>query len=254
MQGPKNPLAQILNQSLQVQRDLLVATRLSLCREPFVAEFPFEDSLIRLYVPWAATDIIQRSIVLNGRFNEFDLLKTIRRFVTEGSYNVIDAGANIGNHAVFFSQFLTSGTVHAFEALPPTYEILRRNVELNPRGSIVPHNVLLGEQDAEMVVTRFVPGNVGATSFRPAIGTPQKRYAARSIDSLGIENVGFMKIDVEGLQHQVLSGARRTIERDRPLLWMEVNEGDADVGPLLASLGYSRKQALDPTNFLWRPD
>ena len=63
------------------------------------------------------------------------------------------------------------------------------------------------------------------------------------LDDLEIENVGFIKIDVEGFELQVIEGARETIERDKPVLVIEIEEAHTkkDIGAsieLVEAMGY----------------
>jgi FkbM family methyltransferase len=58
-----------------------------------------------------------------------------------------------------------------------------------------------------------------------------------TIDSLGLVNVTFMKIDVEGHEVAVLNGAADTIKRDRPRLFVEVEQRVQPVSQVTGLLG-----------------
>ena len=47
----------------------------------------------------------------------------------------------------------------------------------------------------------------------------------RTLDGMGLENVRFVKADVEGSEREVLDGARATIARDRPVILLEILSG-----------------------------
>ena len=69
------------------------------------------------------------------------------------------------------------------------------------------------------------------------------KVKAVTLDSENIPNVGFIKIDVEGAEHEVLKGSRRTIKKFRPNLLVEIEErhrpgATGDIPAYLNSLGY----------------
>jgi len=96
-----------------------------------------------------------------------------------------------------------------------------------------------------------VPRNLGR--FSPNMATLQEvddgvdyiteKVECATLDSLGCENVGFIKIDVEGHEQPVLEGGRQTIARDKPVMLIEVNDRtgrprDNAVVRQVTSMGY----------------
>ncbi len=136
----------------------------------------------------------------------------------------IDIGANKGVYTHLLSR-LASG-VEAFEPNPKIYRILTRYLPRN----VVAHQVALSDSvgTAELIV----PMHGGGYSNQTASLNPRKRndgarsvrVAQRTLDSYGFNNVGFIKIDVEGFESAVLTGARETILRERPIMQIELEE------------------------------
>ena len=68
--------------------------------------------------------------------------------------------------------------------------------------------------------------------------------SVRTLDEFAIPNVGFLKIDVEGLELDVLEGAIKTISRDRPAMLIEIEQryhperSITDIFDRLGALGY----------------
>lgn len=130
---------------------------------------------------------------------------------------ILDIGANIGtiSQALEFSGF----TVEAFEPQPEVFELLCQNF----KGKT--HNVALGRTAGTTVMpnvdysqhNNFGGLSCGMTSkSRGAIKVPMRR-----LDEYGFNNVGLMKIDVEGYEEEVLRGGLETIKRCNPILYLE---------------------------------
>jgi FkbM family methyltransferase len=136
----------------------------------------------------------------------------------------IDIGANKGVYTHLLARLCQS--VEAFEPNPKIYRILTRALPRN----VVAHDVALSDRvgTAELIVPLYS----GGFSNQHASLSPKKRDATsgivrvsqRTLDSYGFHNVGFIKIDVEGFEAAVLTGARETILRERPVLQVELEE------------------------------
>ncbi len=136
----------------------------------------------------------------------------------------VDIGANKGVYSHLLARVCQS--VEAFEPNPKIYRILTRTLPRN----VVAHQVALSDRvgTAELIV----PLTSGGFSNQTASLNPRKRndgagvvrVAQRTLDSYGFNNVGFIKIDVEGYEPAVLAGARETIMRERPVMQVELEE------------------------------
>jgi FkbM family methyltransferase len=134
-----------------------------------------------------------------------------------GEAEIIDVGANIGNHAVYWAR--AGSRVHAYEPNPEALYWLRKNVELNDlEDRIEIHAVAVGEESGFCSVTSTTPGNLGATRFDTH---PAGDYPIVSLDNEALSNIGALKIDVEGHEVEVLNGARRLLEAEHPVLMVE---------------------------------
>ena len=138
----------------------------------------------------------------------------------------IDAGANRGYYSWALSR--VGATVEAFEPNP----VLARfaQAKLGRRARL--HEVALSDRDGVAIL--YVPrrasgsslhiiGNLGNVYAHDSVDEIQVRLA--TLDSYGFENVGFLKIDVEGSEMEVLAGARETIRINRPTLLVELLAG-----------------------------
>lgn len=148
------------------------------------------------------------------------VLQKLAPYIKPGTL-VFDLGAAIGDHTVFYLNAVgPQGTVVAFEPHPVEFECLKRNC---PTALCIPHAV--GE--TEGVVFLFHQPDIigGSRLIDPALGWPMSMVRRMTIDKNCVLNrpVSFMKIDIEGCEAQALRGAKQTILRDRPVIWMEIN-------------------------------
>ncbi len=190
--------------------------------------------------------------------DEVDLLKGLlrqrRRHFGDGVV-AIDGGANIGVHTVEWARMMHGwGTVLSFEAQELVFYALAGNVAVNNCLNARVRWAALGSSCGELAIPQLdphVPASFGSLELRQrpgteAIGQPisydtgMAAVPMVSIDSLALPRVDFVKLDVEGMEVEVLSGARETIAKHKPMLVVEVIKSDrAVLEATLASWGYS---------------
>ena len=74
-------------------------------------------------------DTIQKHLA-NNRFFEIQDLEFMKQFIDSNTV-IIDIGANIGNHSVYFSKFTDAKTIYVIEPIPRAYKLLLANIALN---------------------------------------------------------------------------------------------------------------------------
>jgi FkbM family methyltransferase len=190
---------------------------------------------------------IGRSLLEYGEWCEFeiDLLSTV---VKPGD-TVIDAGANIGTHALAFSKMVgPDGRVLAFEPQSRLLKLLQENVERN-LCSVEIKQCALGAVAGTIPMADLPPDdqpfNFGAVPLSaPAPSGGQTTVV--TIDSLGL-NPSLIKIDVEGMESDVIRGAIETIKRCEPVIYLECNGDDTSaVAIVLAEIGYRAYWSIGP--------
>ncbi len=166
---------------------------------------------------------------------------------------VLDIGANIGLTTLRMAHRVgPSGRVHSFEPNPKLFPRLTEMVERNGLSNITLHAVALGPREDRL--TLYVPkGNMGAASIMPeriANATDKFEVPVRPLDAVlgDLGAVKLIKIDVEGGEAGVLSGAGTLIQRTRPkAIIYELNSASTNnraenarfVSNFLDGLGYS---------------
>lgn len=173
----------------------------------------------------------------------------------------VDIGANIGNHANFFSFRGVRGS--AFEPAKANFELLKKNCPFFDN-----HNVALSSFTGSSTLLTYSDsmGNnrlleSGAAKKQDASGSEVVRLAR--LDDYSIDTASLVKIDAEGAELEILRGAQQTLRSTYPDLWIELHEDKnlkgssisytrQDVADFLKSLGYSHFFKLDSTNFIFR--
>jgi FkbM family methyltransferase len=170
---------------------------------------------------YANDEYIGRSLDLYGEFSQGEM-ELFNGYLRPGM-TVIDVGANIGVHTVYFANAVgPSGHVIAFEPQHVLYQMLCGNVALNGHYNVVALNAGLGAQPGTILVPRVDyarPGNFGGLS----LGKWEKgdEVPLRTLDSYGLEACHLIKIDVEGMELAVLEGASSVLDEHQPLLYVE---------------------------------
>ena len=128
----------------------------------------------------------------------------------------VDVGAHCGFMTRDMGRFFN--VVYAFEPEPENYRCLFENTLGVP---VAAYNVALGAFEGEMGMLQPAPTNSGA--WEPcSIRDAQIKVPMRTLDSYGLENVDFLKIDVQGGEMAVLEGAEDTLRRCEPVIMVEV--------------------------------
>ena len=171
------------------------------------------------------------NILLHHGVYEADELDALTR-AARGCRVILDVGANVGWYSLHLARLLRAdgGRIYAMEPVPDTFRALARNVELNAlQDTVVATNAGFGSE-AKMI-SFFVPAFTGsvAASQRPLFpGEANREIVCRLtmlddfVEEQGIAHVDLIKADVEGAELDVLRGARRTLERDKPILFLEM--------------------------------
>ena len=169
---------------------------------------------------WRARRYFWRSLRHTGEWE----LKELARYVPRDRL-AIDVGGNIGIYSYHMGR-LSSGVI-TFEPNPVYAARLRRiglgkrleEVALSDRAGAAELRIPLWEgaeaPGMASLDSRAVPEDILARTVQVPL---------RRLDDYALDNIGFIKIDVEGHEEGVLRGAMQTIERHRPTLLVEIEE------------------------------
>ena len=204
----------------------------------FIYSFERYGKIISMYLPHYEVDYIQQFIAKWADFYEAEDLEYLRNVYLRDGNVILDIGANIGNHTVFFSKICNAERVYAFEPISETYSTLCRNLALNHiEDTVVVYNVALGNTSGKAKIKCFDPYNIGAAQVEEA---HDGSISMKRLDDYKFERIDFIKIDVEGFEYDLLKGAKNTLSKFSPVIYIEIFEGNfSKVDKLLRSYGYT---------------
>jgi FkbM family methyltransferase len=211
--------------------------------DPPIHQFYYRNQLVRFAV-WNPNDVVQREHV-RGDFYEIDDLEYHRSLIPVGA-TVVDVGANVGNHSVYYACCTRAVRVVAIEACPECFTKLQRNIEINPlaRKKCQTINSGVGEKTGRATLRPGPPDNSGLTQLTLEDSGPIEIV---TLDSLIPEEreVTLLKIDVEGMESAVLRGATESLREHRPVLSIECRVGrEAEITQLLDEHRYRRERTF----------
>ena len=160
-------------------------------------------------------------------------LSWIFQRLLQPGHTVLDVGANIGCMSLVARQLVgPTGTVHAFEPQPGLVSLLRESAKRNGFSNLHVHGLALGA--ANQTLELAIPaGNLGAASFARVMPPYQSvrkiavpvHNASEYFESLNLDRIRLMKMDVEGFEAEVIRGAMDYFAGNRPdVIVSEMND------------------------------
>ena len=211
---------------------------------------------VKFYLPLFYIDHLQKIIFQNRDFYEKETLNYLK--TNFGQFEtIVDAGANIGNHVLFFCSQMKAKKVYCFEPNHYTSSVLAKNVELNDLDKIVEiHKSALGEKKGQGIQQGFSLSNTGMNRIASGGDTMEGNTAEIvCLDDFNYAKIDFIKIDVEGFELSVLKGAEKTILRTHPVIMIEVfDENKMIIDDIMRSYGYRKSVTLEEFNCIYIAD
>lgn len=211
-------------------------------------QFKFEGRRV-VILGYSTSDWIYTSIENTKTFYEADLLKYIRFALRNRDGCILDVGANIGNHSVFFGMFMKNKIV-SFEPNPSVFKILETNLLAN-NIEFKAYNIGLGADDGRFAIDDEHEGaknNIGAARLDENVNG---EAIVRRLDDLA-EKINFkdegilaIKVDIEGMEPEMLRGGASTLKKYKPDLFIEISNEQMmhEITGILLPLGYKRLYA-----------
>lgn len=188
------------------------------------------------------------------------------RAVARQSRTVFDVGANLGIYSLSARAANPDSTVHAFEPTPTHAAHLRGTLAANGVDGVHVHEAAVGRVSGEAVLNVCTGDRLDNEGMNFVTATPQApetlSIRMTSLDDFcethGIESIDLMKMDVQGIERDVLDGARRLLAEGRlGTVFVELNWEDSpgqpcpatDVVDVLAMRGFEFSEPRWPLRF-----
>lgn len=137
-----------------------------------------------------------------------------------------DVGAHIGQYSLLASERCRE--VHAFEAVPTTFEYLRRNIRQNRLANVTVNNLAVSDACGTVEIHESSADNLGSSSL---VAPDRVSGHVYTVPAISLDEYvkthpepDLVKMDVEGAELLVLQGAGSLLKRRHPVLVAEVNE------------------------------
>lgn len=195
-----------------------------------------------------------------GEFSESEV-QLFKKTIVNGDV-VLDIGANIGAHTITFSRLAgEKGSVLGFEPERNNFYTLAGNVAINNLRNTKVYQMAVADETGEISIPEIdmqKTTNFGAIELSKSSAYEMSyKVPMTTIDQLNLNKINFIKIDVEGMETEVIKGAEKTIKQFRPLIYAENDRQEKSEGliSLLKSLGYKIYQhaapMFNPANFFF---
>lgn len=196
-----------------------------------------------------SNDHVQKRLVKHNSIYEEYILKHLERYMPKNLV-IIDAGAHIGTHSLFWAKYTQAKSIWAFEPQKDIFQILQKNIEINGFENIIhAFNIGLSDKDGKASISATVPNISALTQIKEDANGD---IELKSLDTFDFKNekIDFIKIDTERHEFLILKGGKDLIQKYRPRLLVETSyETDKEVVELIKSYNY-KEVAMFPDEYI----
>jgi len=214
-----------------------------------ITSFEIGGRKFHFYLP-DTEDLIQRTLRETNAFHDLEVLADMMLRIAPGDL-ILDCGANIGNHAIFLAG-AAEATVVALEPFQHCFDILDRNIAINDLdGRVLPINMACGSANGTGEVIPGGPTNLGQTRVATNVKGMGAEVQIIALDELELPApVRLIKIDVEGMEADILRGAANILTRNAPVIYAEArtDEALAEISGIISPLGYTPTVRFNTTS------
>ena len=212
----------------------------------------FKDDIFRKgnyywYVPNYPYEFYQ-NLVVDGKdlFVDLPNLELIDKILPENAV-ILDVGANIGNHTIYWLKQSPKKAkyIYAFEVIDDTFKICKKNIELNKlTDKTTLFNFGLGASntrasiDTKLEVEMDKVLGVHTTGSTSMDEDKNGNFVIKKLDDIKFKHnkIDFVKIDVEGMEVDVIKGGMNFFKKYKPTIWVEIwdeNDRNSFVGNVI---------------------
>ena len=196
-----------------------------------------------LLVSYHDTDEIVGKMMIEERHClwEQHLFLMMAGFISR-SKTFLDIGSHIGSSALLAKCFNKDISILCFEPQLEMYKLLNKNIQQNNFENIKTYNCSVGDSiRKDITISNVIHDGANSGELYDYNGVKEYNFGGVSlgegeeqtemitVDSLNLESCDFMKIDVEGYEFFVLTGAMNTIKKFMPTIFFEHSEHPSEI-------------------------
>lgn len=203
-----------------------------------------ENQYGKYCVPVSSSYTYTSQVILNGDVHEPDTI----RFIADncGDGHVVHAGTGFGDFLPGIANSCKA-TIWTFEPNQENYFCAKRTIELNKLTNINPFNLGLGKEQKKSFLR--VEQNKKKLGPRCEVYESEEHLQPGELESIEIvpldsiipqdTKVTIIHLDVEGYEQEVLNGAAEIINKNSPLIILEIHKEAVRYNEFMQSIGYS---------------
>jgi FkbM family methyltransferase len=172
--------------------------------------------------------------------DDIDLIASVCDIILENKPKILlyDVGANIGSHTVALAKkYGNSIAIRSFEAQRQIYYMLCGNIAINGLDNVICEYAAVTDVANNIIPIQLPDYNTvnnfgGVELLTPehsdnhTMDKPNLEFIKTTTLDSYEESVDFIKIDIEGMEHLALEGARNTLSKHRPVCFVEIFKTD----------------------------
>ena len=205
------------------------------------------------------------NIIREGNIWEEHLIDLGKKFINKNSV-VLEGGGNLGTHTLLYSKLAEK--VYVFEPMELTNKLLNNTIKINNLNNVIISDKGLSNKNEYQFWSWACPDNIAASGLKGGSLGPHSKHNVEfkgidntkpveliTIDSLNLEKLDFIKLDVEGYEVKAIEGGLNTIKKLKPVIVLEhwnSHCGDTSLVNVkntykfLLDIGYSVQQISGP--------
>ena len=184
--------------------------------------------------------IIGRSLDFYGEYAEAEL--ALASQLLRSGNKVIDVGANIGLHSIFYSKIVgNEGEVYAFEPRHLNYFFLVTNLTLNNAFNVQHFKAAVGTEKPLYLPINKVDDKINHGALKTTSTESDDNFekcAVFKLDDVGLDYCNLVKVDVEGNEVDVLKTGEQMFSTMRPFIIAECQQNQKEILQFIKDIGY----------------
>jgi FkbM family methyltransferase len=179
--------------------------------------------------------------------------------------NILDLGANVGMFSLYFAKLCPDSIIHSFEPVPLTYQVLKKNIEINNFKNIKINNFGISNKSEQLELgiprERNDLDNIGLYSVYENSSNKGKAIQIGNFiqlreytDNLNLKSFDIIKMDVEGCELMILEDNLELFKNSKAV-HMECNSkyvtNTIKIKSYLTDFGYKYIMNTHGGNELW---